>query len=73
MFFSIKAWSAIIEDFAMPFELDEKLDQGINKYFRFNTVKEIMEELEDNKIYDSFAELCLDAITQRSLIASQVT
>ena len=34
MFFSIKAWSAIIEDFAMPFELDEKLDQGINKYFK---------------------------------------
>ena len=46
--------------------------QGINKYFRFNTVKEIIEELDENKVYDSFAEMCYNAITQRSLIANQV-
>ena len=26
MFFSIKAWSANVEDFAMPFEIDNKLN-----------------------------------------------
>jgi enoyl-CoA hydratase/carnithine racemase len=47
--------------------------QGINKYFRFNSIKEILRELDDNRQYDSFAEICFNAINQRSLIANQVT
>jgi hypothetical protein len=34
MFFSIKAWSASLEDFAMPFKIDDNLNLGVNKYFK---------------------------------------
>lgn len=56
-------------------ELDsiEILLKQINKYFRFNSLKEIMECLEQNTSIDPFAAKCFEDIKRKSLIALEVT
>lgn len=45
----------------------------INKYFRFNSIKEILECLKENSNVDPFAVQCYEAMKNRSLIAMEVT
>ena len=51
----------------------ENLMKSINKYFRFNTLKEIMECLAENASIDPMAAHCYEAMQHRSLIAMEVT
>ena len=32
-FFSVKAWSASVDNFGMPYQVNDKLNQGMNQYF----------------------------------------
>lgn len=51
----------------------EAVYKQINKYFRFDSVKEIIEALEANSAYDEFAAQCLESMSQRSPLAMEVT
>jgi len=51
----------------------EILMKQINKYFRFDSLKDIMESLQENISIDPFAAKCLESMQSKSLIALEVT
>ncbi len=51
----------------------EGVIKKINKYFRFNSVKEIMEALKENIYLDPFAAECYEEMKNKSFIAMEIS